>query len=347
MTITMKTMKASVLQRCGEPLVYKDVPVPEIGPGEVLVKNQFCGICGTDLHIVEGWGYIPKLPFIQGHEPCGIVEAVGEDVSDFKPGDRVVTNNFYTCGKCFYCRTNRETQCINLDGILGVLKHHGGFAQYFKIPARQLFHLPESIPFTEGAIISDAVVTCVHAAQQARLAPGEYVHIVSVGGMGGALIQICKKYGAKVIVTVRSDQKKERAEQLGADYAININTHDAAQEIKAITSIGVACAFDCVGNNDTMTLSMDTLSNGGRLVVVGYSQQKYALDPRRIAVHELEIIGSRCGGRQCTYEAIDFVADPTWKPLVTDIFDLEDANDALECLRQGKTLGRIVLKIDQ
>jgi len=172
------------------------------------------------------------------------------------------------------------------------------------------------------------------------------VLIISVGGLGGTLIQICKKYGAKTIVTVRSDEKRKRAEELGADYVINTRNDGAVDEIKSITGHGVSCAFDCVGDTDTMTLCMDSLANGGRLVIVGYSQQRYPLDPRRVAVHELEIIGSRCGGRQCTTEAIDCVASPDWKPMVTDIFPLKNANEALLCLRQGKTLGRIVLSID-
>ena len=342
----MNSMKASVLHRCGEPLIYEEVTIPTIGADEVLVKNKACGICGTDLHIVDGWGYVPELPFIQGHEPAGIVEAVGERVTRFKPGDRVVTNNFFTCGNCVYCRTNRETQCIALDGILGVLKHNGGFAQYFKIPSKQLFTLPDNITFHEGSIISDAVVTCVHAAQQARLVPGEHVLIVSVGGLGGTLIQICKKYGAKTIVLVRSDIKKKRAEDLGADYVINTREKNAVEEISAITGIGVSCAFDCVGDVDTMSVCMDSLANGGRLVIVGYSQQRYPLDPRRVAVHELEIIGSRCGGRQCTSEAIEFVASPDWISMVTDVFPLKEANEALRHLREGKAMGRIVLTID-
>lgn len=344
----MEMMKASVLHKCGERLRYEDVPKPIIGPDEVLVKNMACGICGTDLHIVDGWGYVPELPFIQGHEPCGIIEAVGENVTDHKVGERIVTNNFYTCGKCFYCRTNRETQCVALSGILGVLKYNGGFAEYFKIPARQVFQIPDNISFEEGSIISDAVVTCVHAAKQARLAPGEHAIIISVGGLGGTLIQLCKLYGTRSIVIVRSDEKRKRAEELGADYVINSSKQDVSAAIKEITNGALAqCAFDCVGNNVTMGQCVDNLANGGRLVIVGYSQERYPLDPRRVAVHELEIIGSRCGGRQCTVESIDLVAGKQWISMVSDTFDLSEANEALQCLREGKTLGRIVLKINR
>lgn len=139
-------MKAAVLRNIKGPLVFEDFPEPVIGRGEVLVQTRAVGICGTDLHILDGWGYVPDLPHVMGHEPAGTVAAIGEDVQGFKVGDRVVPNIFYACGNCLYCRAGRETLCLNLGGILGVMGHHGAYAQYFKIPGRQLFHLPIPSP---------------------------------------------------------------------------------------------------------------------------------------------------------------------------------------------------------
>src|SRR5919109_5609733 len=125
-------MRAAVLHEIKKPLTVEEVPTPSPSPDEVLVRTEACAICGTDLHIADGWGYTPELPFIMGHEAAGVVAEAGANVTDFKVGDRVVPNIFFSCGECSYCRAGRETQCLNLDGILGVLKHPGGYGQYFK-----------------------------------------------------------------------------------------------------------------------------------------------------------------------------------------------------------------------
>src|SRR5579863_3181634 len=130
-------MKAAVLRATGMPLTMEEVPDPQIGPDDVLVRTAACGICGTDIHIQDGWGYTPALPFVMGHEACGVVVEVGANVARFAAGDRVVPNIFFTCGYCLFCRTNRETLCANLGGILGVLEHWGGYGSYFRITARQ------------------------------------------------------------------------------------------------------------------------------------------------------------------------------------------------------------------
>lgn len=128
-------MKAAVLEELGAPLQILDVPIPEIGDDEVLVRTMCCGICGTDLHMVEGFGYVPKLPHIPGHEPSGVVERVGRSVTTFKPGDRVVPHLFLTCGRCRYCLEGRDSMCADLKGIIGVLVD-GALAEVSKRPRR-------------------------------------------------------------------------------------------------------------------------------------------------------------------------------------------------------------------
>ena len=340
------TMKAAVLKEIGMPIAIENVPIPKPAENQILVETKACGICGTDLHMVDGWGYTPKLPFIMGHEPAGVVKELGPDARGFEIGDRVVTNNFFTCGRCFYCRSNRETQCTSLDGILGVLRYNGGYGNFFSIPDAQLFKLPESIPFTEGAIIADAVVTAVHAIKQGRVRPLENVLVISTGGIGSCIIQICKSYGAHVMVIVRSEIKEKRAFEMGADEVFNTQKKDTAAIKTKDPRFGADCVFDCVGNEETLQLSIDCLSNGGRLVIVGYTQERLYLDPRQVAVHEIEIIGSRSGGKQDTCEAIEFVKSKNWQPIVSDLFPIEEVNEALKYLREGKALGRIALTHD-
>lgn len=337
-------MKAAVLNAVGEPLRLEEVSEPRIGSDDVLVQAEACGICATDLHICDGWGYTPDLPFILGHEPAGVVAEIGADVTRFRSGDHVVPNIFFNCGYCFYCRTNRETQCLELDGILGVLKHPGAYGRYFRVPERQLFHLPPQVPFTEAAVIADAVVTAVHAAHRGRVAPGETVVVISVGGCGSAAIQVCKAYGARVISVVRSAHEEERARTLGADETLNSRAVDIQAAVRELTAgLGAHCVIDAVGSEETLQHSASSLCRGGRLVVLGYTQERYPLDPRQVAVHELEIIGTRSGGRQDTVEAIRLVASDRWHPIVAVVLPLEAVNEAHQMMREGRVFGRIVL----
>lgn len=340
-------MIAAVLQQIGAPLVLEQVPDPRIGPDDVLVKTQACGICGTDVHIQDGWGYTPALPFVMGHEASGIVVEVGANITRFQVGDHVVPNIFFTCGNCFFCRINRETQCLELDGILGVLKHWGGYGAYFRIPARQLFALPAAIAFTEGAIIADAVVTAVHAAQIGRVTAGETVVIIGVGGCGSAAVQVCTMLGARVIAVDRLAAKMRHARVLGADEALNVGDLDVVAAVRDLTfGLGAHCVVDTVGSAVTLQTGTDVLGHGGRLVILGYTQERGALDPRRMAVNELEILGTRSGGRQCTVDAIRLVADRRWTSIVSDVLPIAHVNEALDLVRSGDALGRVVLTFD-
>lgn len=342
-------MKAAILHKLGQPLVIDEVPIPEPGPGEVLVRTKACGICATDLHILSGWGYEPTLPFIMGHEPAGVVHALGPGVTGFAPGDRVVPNIFHTCGNCRYCRTNRETLCTNLGGILGVLKHQGAYAEYFKVPARQLFHLPATIAFADGAVIADAVVCAMHALKQrAHVYPGDHVLVIGVGGVGLSVLQAARAAGAHVIATDIYEAKLAQARQMGA-FALPFTDQPLlAEQVKAATGgEGVDVVFDCHGAEQTIAQGVNALRKNGRLVIIGYTQERWPLAPQWMSRFELEIVGSRSGGRQDTADAIDLVASRQWQSIVSDRFPLAQINDALALLKSGKALGRIVVTMDE
>jgi propanol-preferring alcohol dehydrogenase len=182
-------MKAACLEAVGKPLRISEAPVPALGPRDVLVQTHTCGICRTDVHIQDGLAYVPNLPHIPGHEPAGIVREVGAEVDDIRVGDRVAPHLFLSCGKCVYCRTGRDAQCSNVGGIIGVTTP-GGFAEYFKAPARNLLTLPEEVPFDIGGLTSCAVITAVHAYRRARVEVGDAVVIIGAGGIGHILIQL-------------------------------------------------------------------------------------------------------------------------------------------------------------
>ena len=212
-------MKAVVLHEFGKPLELRDLPVPSIGPDEVLIKIKACGIDGTDLKLLNGFGYAPDLPFVIGHEPAGLIEQVGSNVSSWHPGDRVITYNFATCGKCSHCQAGRENLCQSMAGVLGVKDLPGGLAEFLKVPSKQIVRIPDSIAWHDAAVLSDAGITAYHAVKRSQIKTGQTVVIIGVGGVGAFVVQFAKLTGARVIAIEESSPKADRAERLGADVA--------------------------------------------------------------------------------------------------------------------------------
>lgn len=339
-------MQAAVMRKVGEPLRIEDVPTPEIGAEEVLVETRSCGICGTDLHILKGFGYVPPLPHILGHEPAGVVAAVGSAVSSLRPGDRVVPHLFMNCGTCYYCRLGRQQQCTQLRGILGVLVP-GAFAEYFKLPAANLYGLPDGVPFDFGGLLSDAVVTSVHAFKRSGLRLGERAVVVGCGGIGLILIQLLTAAGIRAIGVSRRDESLRLAREAGAALVARLGSEEAVRQIEGFTDgFGAQCAFDCVGTAQTMRASADYLMRCGRIVVIGEERDYPAINTTEIAQKELEIIGSRNGTRQDTVEAIRLLEAGVVKPVIARRFPLREINEALEFMRQGAA-GRVVITVKE
>lgn len=337
-------MLAAVLKELSKPLHLEEVETPSPGPDEVLVQVMACGTDATDLKMIDGFGYAPDLPFITGHEIAGVVAEFGGQVTDFTPGDRVVAHNFFTCGKCLLCRTNREQLCIDMSGVMGARIKHGGHAEYVLVPARQLVAVPEGVPWADAAVCCDAGITAFHAVDRADVSLGETVVVVGVGGVGSVVTQLAKAAGAYVIAVDRLAVKVARGLEMGADVALNASETDVETEVRELTDgLGADCVIDVVGNEETLTYGVNTLRHGGRLLVVGYTPEIYGLSGRQIAQNELMLIGSRCGRLQDLASAVQLVAEGRIKSIVTDLYPLEKINDALDDLRASKVLGRAVL----
>ena len=337
-------MRAAVLTEVGKPLSIEKVPVPEIANDEVLVETKFCGICGTDLHIVQGKGYVPKLPHILGHEPSGVVAKVGSGVRTLKPGDRVVPYLFITCGTCWYCRNGRDSMCANLKGIIGVLVN-GAFAQYFKAPARNLFLLPENVPFDVGALMADAVITSVHAVyDRSNVKSATTAAVIGAGGVGQIIIQLLKDLGLRVVAVSRSESKLAVAKSIGADEAWKAGEPNIAARSRELAPDGIDVVFDCVGSDESMKDALAMVKRCGRIVMVGEEDARFPADTTEIAQHELEIVGSRNGSRSNMQMGLQLLSLGVIKPVISDVFDLEDVNKALDRVRMGAS-GRVVLKV--
>jgi propanol-preferring alcohol dehydrogenase len=339
-------MRAALLRQFGKPLSLEEVPTPVPANDEVLIEVQACGIDGTDLKLLDGFGYTPDLPFIMGHEVAGIVAELGPEAVDVKVGDRVIVYNFATCGRCPFCLAGREQLCPRLSGVVGVKgPYAGGYAQYLKVPARQVLPIPEGVSWPDAAVLPDAGLTAYRALQRARVRLGETVVVVGVGGVGSFAVQLAKLAGATVIAVEVSAAKAARALHLGADHCIDSSRQDVAEGVRRLSGErGVDCVLDIVGTATTLAAGVDSLAGGGRLVIVGYTPDTYALNGKRMAQNELEIIGTRAGSTRDLLAVARLAASGKISSIVTDLCLLEQVNEALHRLRSGQVLGRLVLQ---
>jgi propanol-preferring alcohol dehydrogenase len=337
-------MKAAVLREFGRPLSIEEVDDPLAGPDDAVVKVRACGIDGTDLKLLDGFGYTPDLPFIMGHEAAGVVESVGKRVSKFEPGDRVIPYNFLIPPQSPWYQTEREQLCPDMVGILGVKNRNGGYAERLLVPAHQLVHIPDGIAWHDAAVHCDAGLTAYHAVRRSRLTLGETALVIGVGGVGSFVVQFAKLAGARVLAVERTPAKLDWARDLGAADAVS--SDDVSQAVRDWTNgRGVDCVLDIVGTEQTMAAGIDAVCVGGRVVVVGYTPDSLALSGKRLAQNELEVIGSRCGSRKELIAALALTAAGRVRSIVSDTSPLRLVNEALDRLRSGQVIGRLVLGI--
>lgn len=339
-------MKAMLLKEYKKPLEPVEIEVPPLGPSEVLVRVRACGVCGTDVKIRDGQIPAPivTLPHVPGHEIAGEVAAVGEKVTEFQAGDRVVVYLYITCGECVHCRSGRENLCLNLKRV--GFEVRGGFAEYVVVPARQLLRISENVSYEEAAVLTDAVVVPYHAIrQQAKIQVGDTVLIVGIGGLGIHAVQIAKLAGARVIAADVVDEKLAMAEELGADHVINPLTCDPVKEVRELTDgIGVDAVIENVGSPESLAWTLPATKNGGKLVLVGYAPGKpFLCNSMDMHYHEWEIIGSRLSTKQDLADVVQLLNRGLIKPWVTKTFPLTEVNEALEQLAQNAVFGRAVL----
>jgi propanol-preferring alcohol dehydrogenase len=332
-------MKAARFHEVNEPLRIEDVPVPEIQEDEVLVQVEVVGLCGSDIHIVyEGVTPTAFKPITLGHEPSGVVARMGSRVEGWEEGDRVTVDPVLFCGSCRNCITGHTEICLNRK-LIGI-QEEGALAEYVAIPAKNLVRLPESVPSTVGAIITDAVATPFHAlVDRAALKVGETVAIYGVGGVGLHAVQIAKLLGAAQIfvVDIRGEQL-ERAKELGADVAINPEDTSPVETIlEATGGLGVDVAAEFVGLEQTIAQSVESVSPGGRVVVVGLGPDPIkTVPPTVFARDQISLLGSYAFTKRNIEQLVDLAATGrlNLEDSITHTFSLEEVNTGLEYLHE-------------
>jgi alcohol dehydrogenase, propanol-preferring len=342
-------MKAARFYGKNKPLVIEEIDVPKPGLDEVRIKVNACGICGSDIHIIFENADTGFIPITLGHEPAGIIDAVGNNVFKNKIGDRVIVSSGVYCGECENCLNGRESICF-YKKHLGI-QLNGGLAEYMIAPSKNVINLPDSISFEQGALFPDAIGTPYHAiTKRGKLKIGETIAIFGCGGLGFHAVQIAKICGATTIIAVDiSDFALQRAQKFGATNIINPEKEDAVDKILNITErFGVDMVLECVGNQETIALGVESLKMGGRIVVLGLSPQNINILPPDIFVRkEFSLIGSSSCERSELMEIIKLVEHNKFnlEESISAKFKLADVNTALEQLknRQNNPV-RIIIK---
>lgn len=261
-------------------VVLEDVPIPEPGPGEVLVKVAFCGICHSDLSLINGT-FPPQAAVVtQGHEASGTIAALGEGVTGWSVGDRVIVAAGRPCMGCVNCRRGDFGNCLQLQ--LMAFAYDGAWAEYTVAQAMGLTRVPDNVPLEQAAILADAVSTPFGAVvNTGKVGIGESVGVWGVGGVGTHIVQLARLVGAAPIIAVDINPvARDRALELGADHAFDPGEPHLAARIAEITSgRGLDVAFDAVGLKATFEQALEALTIGGRLVAVGMSAEAPTVGP--------------------------------------------------------------------
>lgn len=336
-------MKAAVVEKPRQ-LVVKDVPVPEIGDHEVLIKVKYTGICGTDWSIYTGKYSADRLPLIPGHEFSGVVAEVGSSARGLKQGDTVTADINMSCGHCFYCRRGNPLMCPEFSQ-LGI-HTHGSYAEYVKAPWELVHKLPEELDFLKGAFI-EPVACVIHSAKAAGVEIGSSVAILGAG-LGVLHAAVARLRGAAPIIVVgRNKAKLQIAGKLGADFTISIqDVEDPVAAVKELTQgRGADYVVEAVGTPETYRQALQMMRPGGKLAAFGITGLEDTVDvhPFDLVLGEKDLTGSCAGVGNDWNDAIALLQygriDPS--PLFSMVVPVEELEEVLQELQRDKSLAKV------
>jgi propanol-preferring alcohol dehydrogenase len=339
-----RMMRAAVVRAFGRPLTLDEVPIPQPGPGQVLIRVMASGVCHTDLHAAEGdWPVKPSLPFIPGHEGAGYVVTTGEGVTLLKEGDRVGVPWLHSaCGTCEYCLTGWETLCPKQQNT--GYSVDGGFADYALAPAAYVGHIPAGLGFVEAAPILCAGVTTYKGLKETEARPGQWVAISGIGGLGHVAVQYARAMGLHVAAIDVGDEKLELARSLGAELTVNAAVEDPATALQR--EIGGAHGVLITAVSPiAFSQGLGMARRGGTCVLIGLPPGNFPVPIFYVVLKRLTIRGSIVGTRSDLQEALQFAAAGAVKATI-ETQPLEAINDIFARLKKGDVQGRVVLNLN-
>lgn len=338
-----KVMKAAVVTAFDKPLSILEVPVPKVGPGQILMKVEASGVCHTDLHAARGdWPVKPMLPFIPGHEGVGYAAAVGSGARGVREGDRIGVPWLHTaCGHCPYCRTGWETLCHDQQNT--GYSVNGGFAEYVLADPNYIGHLPEKLEFGAAAPVLCAGVTVYKGLKETEARPGEWVVVSGIGGLGHMAVQYAKAMGLHCAAVDVHPEKLELARELGADLVVNAMEEDPGEVLQKAVG-GAHGALVTAVTPIAFAQAMGMLRRKGTMALVGLPPGDFPLPIFETVLNRITVRGSIVGTRQDLVECLEFAGEGKvhahfeWEAL-------DAINDIFDRLEQGKVDGRIVVRI--
>jgi len=330
------TMLAAVYRGIND-IRLETVPVPEIEPGEILVRVHTCGICGTDLKKIATGSH--SAPRIFGHETAGTVAAVGANVAEFAPGDRVMVFHHIPCGECYYCRSKTFAQCETYKKVgctAGFDPSGGGFAQYVRvmdwIVRKGTVRIPAGVSSDQACFV-EPVNTCLKGIERMALKPAETVLVIGQGPIGIILGVLAKRAGARVITSDLYGQRLTISKAFGLDNSVDASRQDPVEIARKQTSgRGADAAILAVGSNRLIRTAMDAVRPGGRVLLFAQTQHGEAIfDPAAVCMDEKTLIGSYSASIDLQDESVRFVMghEMELEKLISHRFPLQQAVEAL------------------
>jgi alcohol dehydrogenase, propanol-preferring len=336
-------MKAAIVHDFTKLLSLDEVPTPEPGHGQVLVKVETSGLCHTDIHAAHGdWPIKPAPPFIPGHEGVGIVEKVGPGVSTPQVGDRVAMPWLGSaCGVCDYCIDGWETLCEKqVNTGYGV---NGSYAEYAVANAAYVAQVPDAVDPLDASVLTCAGVTTYKAVKLSGARPGQLVAVFGIGGLGHLALQYAKISGATVVAVDISDDKLDLAKELGADHVVNALTEDPVAAIKALG--GAHAAISLAVAPKAFEQAFSALRRGGTLVFVALPADNFVKLPIfETVLNGITIVGSIVGTRKDLAEVFAIHAQGRTR-VIRETRKLEDVNECFEEVEKGHVKARIVFDL--
>jgi len=331
------TMQAAVYRGVND-VRLETVPVPTIGPGEMLVRVHSCGVSGTDLKKISTGSH--SAPRIFGHETSGVVAAVGEDVSDYRPGDRVVVFHHIPCRECFYCRNKTFAQCATYKKVgctSGFEPSGGGFAEYVRVMDWIVEHgtvrIPAHVSFEQACFV-EPVNTCMKGIEALGLRPGEIVLTIGQGPIGIILSMLAKRAGATLITSDLYAERLRIAESFAIGHTIEVSRVNLLEPVRELTEgRGADAVILAVGGNSLIRTAMDAARPGGRVLLFAQTQHGEAvIDPAAVCVDEKTLVGSYSASVDLQEESVRFVmnGETDLERLVSHRFPLSASRQALD-----------------